>query len=149
MPFLFRDLDHWNKVLDGDALQPIADDVAETADVMLIGYAGGGTRNLIVNRPVTKMDDLGYLPNDMAHTEEYVDDTGDMSFGQKLSRALTGSRSVNQIRLWISWLALRFRRGSWRRTGHQRCSGGSPPGFSSDRPRQCEANPAHGFATFF
>ena len=62
MPFLFRDLDHWNKVLDGDALQPIADDVASAADVMLIGYAGGGTRNLIVNRPVTSMEDLKGLP---------------------------------------------------------------------------------------
>ncbi len=62
MPFLFRDLSHWNKVLDGDALQPIADDVAKTADVMLIGYAGGGTRNLIVNKPVTSMEDLKGLP---------------------------------------------------------------------------------------
>lgn len=62
MPFLFRDLDHWNKVLDGNALQPIADDIAKTADVMLIGYAGGGTRNLIVNKPVTAMDDLKGLP---------------------------------------------------------------------------------------
>jgi len=62
MPFLFRDLDHWNKVLDGEALKPIADDVAKTADVMLIGYAGGGTRNLIVNKPVTSMDDLKGLP---------------------------------------------------------------------------------------
>ncbi len=62
MPFLFRDLDHWNKVLDGDALKPIADDVAEAADVMLIGYAGGGTRNLIVNKPVTSMEDLKGLP---------------------------------------------------------------------------------------
>ena len=62
MPFLFRDLDHWNKVLDGDALKPIADDVASAADVMLIGYAGGGTRNLIVNRPVTSMEDLKGLP---------------------------------------------------------------------------------------
>src|SRR5437016_6200715 len=25
MPFLFRDLDHWNKVLDSDAFQPILD----------------------------------------------------------------------------------------------------------------------------
>lgn len=58
MPFLFRDLDHWNKVLDSDILQPIADQVAEKADVMLIGYAGGGTRNLIVNRPVTNMEEL-------------------------------------------------------------------------------------------
>jgi len=62
MPFLFRDLGHWNAVLDGDALKPIADDVLATADVMLIGYAGGGTRNLIVNRPITNMDELKGLP---------------------------------------------------------------------------------------
>ncbi|MBT3482562.1 MAG: TRAP transporter substrate-binding protein DctP, partial [Opitutales bacterium] len=47
MPFLFRDTGHWNKVLNGDALQPIADDVSDRADVQLIGYAGGGTRHLI------------------------------------------------------------------------------------------------------
>jgi TRAP-type C4-dicarboxylate transport system substrate-binding protein len=62
MPFLFRDLDHWNKVLDQDGLKPIADDVAEKADVLLIGYAGGGTRNLIVNRPVETISDLEQLP---------------------------------------------------------------------------------------
>ena len=33
MPFLFRDLDHWNKVLDSNAFQPIADEVSEKADV--------------------------------------------------------------------------------------------------------------------
>ncbi|MCB1717835.1 MAG: C4-dicarboxylate ABC transporter substrate-binding protein, partial [Candidatus Competibacteraceae bacterium] len=27
MPFLFRDLEHWNNVLDQDALKPIADDI--------------------------------------------------------------------------------------------------------------------------
>ncbi|MCP4781919.1 MAG: TRAP transporter substrate-binding protein [Fuerstiella sp.] len=58
MPFLFRDIDHWNKVLDGDAFQPIAEEVQQKADVMIVGYAGGGTRNLIVNRPVTSMADL-------------------------------------------------------------------------------------------
>jgi TRAP-type transport system periplasmic protein len=62
MPFLFRDLDHWNKVLDQDGLQPIAEDVLEKADVMLIGYAGGGTRHLIVNKPVETMEDLENLP---------------------------------------------------------------------------------------
>jgi tripartite ATP-independent transporter DctP family solute receptor len=62
MPFLFRDLDHWNKVLDSDALQPIADEVLEKADVMLIGYAGGGVRNLIVNKPITNMEELKALP---------------------------------------------------------------------------------------
>jgi tripartite ATP-independent transporter DctP family solute receptor len=58
MPFLFRDIDHWNKVLDGDALKPIADEVAAKADVLLVGYAGGGMRNLIVKRPVTNMAEL-------------------------------------------------------------------------------------------
>src|SRR5438552_1508891 len=62
MPFLFRDLDHWNKVLDGDALQPIADDVARKADVRLIGYAGGGVRNIIARRPVRTMAELRNLP---------------------------------------------------------------------------------------
>ena len=62
MPFLFRDLDHWNKVLDQDGLKPIADDVAEKADVLIIGYAGGGTRNLIVNKPVETIADIEQLP---------------------------------------------------------------------------------------
>jgi TRAP-type transport system periplasmic protein len=58
MPFLFRDLDHWNKVLDSDAFKPIEEDVSKKADVMLIGYAGGGVRNLIATRPVRNMAEL-------------------------------------------------------------------------------------------
>lgn len=58
MPFLFRDLDHWHKVLNGDALKPIADEVVKRADVMILGYAGGGIRNLIVNKPVRNMQEL-------------------------------------------------------------------------------------------
>jgi tripartite ATP-independent transporter DctP family solute receptor len=57
-PFLFRDLDHWNKVLDADVLKPVADEIAQKADVMLIGYAGGGTRNIFVNKPVRNMQEL-------------------------------------------------------------------------------------------
>ena len=57
-PFLFRDLAHWNKVLDQDVLKPIADEIAQKADVMLIGYAGGGTRNIFVNKPVRNMQEL-------------------------------------------------------------------------------------------
>jgi tripartite ATP-independent transporter DctP family solute receptor len=58
MPFLFRDQNHWRKVLDGDLLKPIADEVAKKADVIIIGYAGGGVRNLIVNKPVSNMAEL-------------------------------------------------------------------------------------------
>src|SRR5881394_2975778 len=57
-PFLFRDLDHWNKVLDADLLKPIADEIAQKADVMLIGYAGGGTRNIFATKPLSTLPDL-------------------------------------------------------------------------------------------
>jgi tripartite ATP-independent transporter DctP family solute receptor len=57
-PFLFRDLKHWNKVLDADVLKPVADEIAQKADVMLIGYAGGGTRNIFVNKPVRNLKEM-------------------------------------------------------------------------------------------
>jgi tripartite ATP-independent transporter DctP family solute receptor len=57
-PFVFRDLNHWNKVLDADLLKPIADEIAQKADVMLIGYAGGGTRNIFANKPVHNLADM-------------------------------------------------------------------------------------------
>ncbi|MEO5700751.1 MAG: TRAP transporter substrate-binding protein [Casimicrobiaceae bacterium] len=57
-PFLFRDLDHWNKVLDADVLKPVADEVAQKADVMLIGFAGGGTRNIFANKAVHNLQEL-------------------------------------------------------------------------------------------
>ena len=57
-PFLFRDLKHWNKVLDADILKPVADEIYQKADVMLIGYAGGGVRNIFVNKPVHNLKEL-------------------------------------------------------------------------------------------
>jgi TRAP-type transport system periplasmic protein len=60
-PFIFRDLPHWNKVLDADLLKPIADEIAQKADVMLIGYAGGGTRNIFANKPVRNMAEMKNL----------------------------------------------------------------------------------------
>jgi tripartite ATP-independent transporter DctP family solute receptor len=58
VPFLYRDVEHWNKVLDSDAFEPIGREIAENADVMMIGYAGGGVRNLIVKTPVTNLEEL-------------------------------------------------------------------------------------------
>ena len=57
-PFIFRDLKHWNAVLDKDLLKPIADEIAQKADVMLIGYAGGGTRNIFANKPVHNLKEM-------------------------------------------------------------------------------------------
>jgi TRAP-type C4-dicarboxylate transport system substrate-binding protein len=57
-PFLFRDRDHLSKVLDADGLKPLADEIAQKADVMLIGYAGGATRNIFVNKPVRNLAEM-------------------------------------------------------------------------------------------
>ena len=62
MPFLFRDLDHWRKVMaTGDALKPIAEDVLAKADVILIGYGGGGVRNIVGKKPVRNMEEIKNL----------------------------------------------------------------------------------------
>jgi len=57
-PFLFRDLDHWRKVLDADVFAPVAEEVARKADVMFLGYAGGGIRNIFANKPLRNLADL-------------------------------------------------------------------------------------------
>ena len=57
-PFLFRDLAHWKKVLDDDLFKPIADDIAKRAGVMLIGYGGGGVRNIFANKVVSNLAEM-------------------------------------------------------------------------------------------
>lgn len=57
-PFLFRDIDHWNKALEADVFAPIAEEVSKRADVMLVGYAGGGTRNIFTTRPGSTLAEL-------------------------------------------------------------------------------------------
>jgi len=58
MPFLFRDLDHWNAVLSSDVLKPLEDELLEKANIKIIGYTGGGTRNLLSKGEVANFDDL-------------------------------------------------------------------------------------------
>lgn len=48
-------------MLDKDLLKPIADEVAKKADVMLIGYAGGGVRNIFATKPIHNMQELKNL----------------------------------------------------------------------------------------
>ena len=58
MPFVFRDLDHWNAVLSSDVLAPLEEELLDKADLRVIGYAGGGVRNLISDKVIANMDDL-------------------------------------------------------------------------------------------
>lgn len=61
-PMLYRDPGHWSKVLASDALQPVVDDIYKRADILLLGYGGGGIRHLIVNKPVTNMAEIKDVP---------------------------------------------------------------------------------------
>lgn len=57
-PFVFRDHDQMNKVIAQDILKPIADEIAQKADVLLLGYGGGGVRNIFANKPIRNMAEL-------------------------------------------------------------------------------------------
>ncbi|MEH6739334.1 MAG: TRAP transporter substrate-binding protein [Sulfitobacter sp.] len=58
MPFLFRDLDHWNTVLSSTAFGPLEAELEKNADIMIIGYTGGGVRNLVSSEPIGNLDEL-------------------------------------------------------------------------------------------
>jgi len=51
-PFVFRDHDQMNKVIAQDVLKPIADEIAQKADVLLLGFGGGGVRSIFANKPL-------------------------------------------------------------------------------------------------
>ena len=57
-PFLFRGLDHWNAVLDNDMFSPIAEEIDRRARVKLIGWAGGGVRNIFSSKSASNMAEL-------------------------------------------------------------------------------------------
>lgn len=57
-PFVFNDVAHMNKVVAANLLKPIADEVAQKAEVMLIGHAGGGVRNIFANKPVRNLAEM-------------------------------------------------------------------------------------------
>ena len=57
-PFIFRDLAHWNQVLDQDMFKPVADEVERRAKVAMLGYGGGGVRNIFFNKPVRNLAEM-------------------------------------------------------------------------------------------
>jgi len=58
MPFLFRDLDHWNAALSSGVMAPLEAELLEKANIRVIGYAGGGVRNLASAEAITNIDEL-------------------------------------------------------------------------------------------
>lgn len=58
MPFLFRDLEHWNTVLSSGVMAPLEAELLEKASIRVIGYAGGGVRNLASAEPIGNIEEL-------------------------------------------------------------------------------------------
>lgn len=58
MPFLFRDLDHWDTALSSGVMAPLEAELLEKANIRVIGYAGGGVRNLASAKPIGTLDEL-------------------------------------------------------------------------------------------
>lgn len=57
-PFLYKDEAHWNRVLSGKLGQEISDRIYKESGVKVIGYFGGGKREIVSNRPLNSLDDL-------------------------------------------------------------------------------------------
>lgn len=57
-PFVFRDVEHMNKVIKANLLKPIVDEIGTKAEVMLVGMSGGGTRNTFSNKPFKNLAEV-------------------------------------------------------------------------------------------
>jgi TRAP-type transport system periplasmic protein len=57
-PFVFKDIEHMNKVVNANLLKPVADEVEQKAEVKLIGNAGGGVRNIFSNKPFKNLAEM-------------------------------------------------------------------------------------------
>lgn len=57
-PFMWRDIDHWNAVLGGDLGLEISERIYDESGVQVIGYFGGGVRNVVSRVPLSGIEDL-------------------------------------------------------------------------------------------
>lgn len=58
IPFLYRDEDHWQTVLDGEVGREIADQITAETDVRVLAFYGGGKRQVVSTEPLESLDDL-------------------------------------------------------------------------------------------
>jgi TRAP-type C4-dicarboxylate transport system substrate-binding protein len=60
MPFIFEDHEHATRVLEGEVGEELLSKITEKSNVRGMAFTySGGFRNIIVNKPVTGLDDLG------------------------------------------------------------------------------------------
>ena len=58
IPFLYRDVQHWQTVLDGEVGREIADRITDETGVKVLAFFGGGKRQIVSSRPLESLDDL-------------------------------------------------------------------------------------------
>ena len=60
LPYIFRDVDHMHKVLDGEVGKHIVDkfDADANARMVFLGWTDAGERNMITKKPLSKPEDL-------------------------------------------------------------------------------------------
>ena len=59
LPFMFKSYEHWQKSLDGEPGKKYAKIVEDKANLMILGYWGGSSRNVLsTKKTIAKMDDL-------------------------------------------------------------------------------------------
>ncbi|UYG04155.1 TRAP transporter substrate-binding protein [Halomonas sp. LR3S48] len=58
IPFLYRDEEHWQAVLDGDVGREIADRISAETDVRILAFYGGGKRQIVSTEPLESLEDL-------------------------------------------------------------------------------------------
>lgn len=56
-PFLFRNIDHWNKAIEADVFKPLGDAMVEKG-VRFLGYGGGGVRSIISKKEAHSVQDF-------------------------------------------------------------------------------------------
>lgn len=60
MPFIFEDHEHATRVLEGEVGEELLEKITEKSNVRGMAFTySGGFRNIIVDKPVTGIDDLG------------------------------------------------------------------------------------------
>lgn len=57
-PFMWRDIDHWNAVLGGELGAEISERIYDESGVQVVGYFGGGVRNVVSRVPLTGIESL-------------------------------------------------------------------------------------------
>lgn len=74
IPFIFRDFDHWQAIVNGEVGDDISSlTLSQLPEIRILGYYGGSVRQLVTKEPVNSLDEvqgltMRLLPSEVLHT---------------------------------------------------------------------------------